>query len=178
DSPARRAGRLSSAVLFVIALVGSLVGLGLLIASNPPAPGTDLAELLKRNPQDYDFALGHFLDLTPQALGAFRLPLLGAVISLSLGTGLNWFFRRRNRPLQGNIALVVMMIGLLTSVHAAFVTFAPILSSHELAVAIQRHYQPGDIVVVDGQYDEASTLNFYTGVALRVLGEPAGNLWY
>jgi hypothetical protein len=71
-----------------------------------------------------------------------------------------------------------MMIGLLTCVHFAFATFSPILSSHPLAVAIQRHYHAGDLIVVDGRYDEASTLNFYTGVPLRVLGEPAGNLWY
>jgi hypothetical protein len=47
-----------------------------------------------------------------------------------------------------------------------------------LAGAIQQHYRPGDLIIVDGRYDQASSLNFYTGVPLRVLGEPAGNLWY
>jgi hypothetical protein len=32
--------------------------------------------------------------------------------------------------------------------------------------------------VVDGQYHEASTLNFYTGIPLHVLHVPSGNLWY
>jgi hypothetical protein len=58
------------------------------------------------------------------------------------------------------------------------VTFSPVLSSRQLAAAIQRHYQPGDIIVVDGEYHQASTLNFYTGIPLRVLHEPSGNLWY
>ncbi len=178
DSAVRRAGRISSAVLLAIVAIGSVVGVILLISSRAPAPGTDLADLLKKNPQDYDLALGHFLDLTPQALGAFRPPLFGAVISLLLGSGLNWSLRRRGRPSQGNVALAVMMVGLLACVHSAFVTFSPILSSHQLAVAIQHHYQPGDIIVVDGEYHEASTLNFYTGVPLRVLHEPSGNLWY
>jgi hypothetical protein len=31
---------------------------------------------------------------------------------------------------------------------------------------------------VDGEYHQASTLNFYTGIPLRVLHEPSGNLWY
>jgi 4-amino-4-deoxy-L-arabinose transferase-like glycosyltransferase len=178
DSAARRAGRISSAVLLAIVAAGSVVGAILLVSSRAPAPGTDLADLLKKNPQDYDLALGHFLDLTPQALGAFRVPLLGAVISLLLGSGLNWLLRRRGRPSQGNAVLALMMVGLLTCVHSAFVTFSPILSSHQLAVAIQRHYRPGDIIVVDGEYHEASTLNFYTGVPLRVLHQPSGNLWY
>jgi hypothetical protein len=178
DSAVRRAGRVSSAVLLTIVVVGSVVGVILLMSSRAPAPGTDLADLLKKNPQDYDLALGHFLDLTPQALGAFRPPLFGAVISLLLGSGLNWFLRRRGRPSQGNVALALMMVGLLACVHSALETFSPILSSHELAVAIQRHYRPGDLIVVDGEYHEASSLNFYTGVPLRVLHEPSGNLWY
>ncbi|HVN20722.1 MAG TPA: glycosyltransferase family 39 protein [Dongiaceae bacterium] len=177
-SPERRAGRISSIVLCALAIVGAAIGVFLLLSSHPPTQGVDLAELLKKNPEDYDFSLGHFFDLTPQALGAFRAPLLGTVIFLSLGAGLNWFLRRRGKPVLGNTALAFMMIGLLGCVHSAFITFSPILSSHELAVAIQSAYRPGDLIVVDGRYDQASTLNFYTGVPLRILREPSGNLWY
>ena len=52
------------------------------------------------------------------------------------------------------------------------------LSSKQLALAIEKHYQPGDLIVVDGQYDQASTLNFYLGTRIRVLHGPSGNLWY
>ena len=174
----RRAGRISSTVLLAIAILGAVAGLLLLLSSRPPSPGTDLADLLKKNPQEYDLSLGHFLDLTPQALGAFRGPLLGTILSLLFGATLNWFLRRRDSPAQGNLALAAMMIGLLACVHSAFVTFSPILSSQPLALAIQKHYRAGDAIVVAGEYHEASTLNFYTGVPLRVLHEPSGNLWY
>ena len=33
-------------------------------------------------------------------------------------------------------------------------------------------------MVVDGEYESASTLNFYTGIPLRILHEPSANLWY
>jgi len=33
-------------------------------------------------------------------------------------------------------------------------------------------------VVIDGQYHEASTLNFYLRVPVQVLHPPSGNLWY
>jgi 4-amino-4-deoxy-L-arabinose transferase-like glycosyltransferase len=178
DSQDRRAGKIISAGFFAIALVASLLGAALLMVSHPPPPGTDLAELLKKNPTEYDLSLGHVLDLTPQALGAFRIPLLGAVLSLSIGAGLNWLFRLRRRSWAGNAALVLMMIALLACVHSAFVTFSPILSSHELAVAIERHYRPGDIIVVGGEYSKASSLNFYTRVPVRVWYEPIGALWY
>ena len=178
DSAERRAGRISALVLFGIGVVASLIGLAFLLSSRLPTAGTDLADLLKKNPQEYDLALGHLLDLTPGALTAFQGPLLGTVVLLFLGTWLNWFLRERERVKQANFVVALMMVGLLTCVHSAFVTFSPILSSSQLAVAIEHDYKPGDLVVVDGEYDEASTLNFYTGLPLRVLHEPSGNLWY
>jgi 4-amino-4-deoxy-L-arabinose transferase-like glycosyltransferase len=178
ENPQQRVGKLSSIVLFAVIATGSAIGVSLLLSSRTPDPGADLADLLQKNPQDYDFSLGHFLDLTPAALGAFRLPLLGAVVCLLIGSGLNWFLRSRRRPMQGNLVLAAMMVGLLACVHSAFVTFSPILSSKSLARAIQQHYRPGDLVVVDGRYDQASTLNFYLRVPLLVLHQPSGNLWY
>jgi 4-amino-4-deoxy-L-arabinose transferase-like glycosyltransferase len=177
-SPERHAGKISSSVLLAIGAAAFFAGGFLLLASKSPAPGTDLADLLKRNPQDYALSFGHFLDLTPQAMGAFRGPLLGFSLALLLGTLLNWIFRRQEKPARGNLALALMMVALLTCVHSAFVTFSPILSSRQLALAIQQRYRSGDVVVVDGKYENASSLNFYTGIPLRALHEPGGNLWY
>jgi len=174
----RRAGRIGSLVLMVVCVLAAALGLALLSLTHPPPPGVDLADLLKKNPQDYDFSLGHVLDFTPQALGMFRGPLLGASLSLLLGTTLNWRMRRRGRPPWGNTALALMMVALLTCVHVSFARFSPILSSYDLAVAIQKKYQPGDLIIIDGEYHQASTLNFYTHVPVRVLHEPSGNLWY
>jgi 4-amino-4-deoxy-L-arabinose transferase-like glycosyltransferase len=174
----RRSGRISSIVLFVFGVLGLVAGMYLLSVSHRPAPGADLADLLKKNPQDYNFSLGHVLDLTPQALGAFRGPLLGASLGLFLGTGFNWILRRRGHPLAGNIALTAMMIVLLACIHSSFGTFSPILSSYDLAEAIRKQFRPGDVIVIDGEYSDASTLNFYTGIQLHVLHEPSGNLWY
>ncbi len=173
-----RAAKISSWVLFAMVALGSILGVALLVSSKPPAPGADLADLLKKNPQDYDLALGHFLDLTPEALGMFRPQLIAAVGSLLLGAGLNLWLRYQRKPEYGNMVLAGMMVALLACVHAAFVTFSPILSSKQLAAVIARHYQPGDVIVIDGQYHEASTLNFYLKTRVRVLHEPSGNLWY
>jgi hypothetical protein len=104
--------------------------------------------------------------------------LLGFSVALIVGTGLNWAFRLRGNSAFGNAALAVMMVVMLGCVHSAFVTFSPILSSKQLATAVQKHYRAGDVVVVDGEYESASTLNFYTGIPLRILHEPSANLWY
>jgi 4-amino-4-deoxy-L-arabinose transferase-like glycosyltransferase len=178
DSAPRRAGRISATVLLGFGLIAFVAGMYLLSISHLPSRGAELAEQLKKNPQDYDLSLGHVLDLTPHALGAFRGPLIGVSLAFLLGTGLNWILRRRGRLVQANMALAVMMVGLFACVHSAFSTFSPILSSYKLAVAIRQHFRPGDLIVVDGQYHQASTLNFYTGHPLHILHEPSGNLWY
>ena len=68
---------ISSAVLLAVGVIIAVVGFALLFFSKAPAPGTDLSDLLRKNPQDYALSFGHFLDLTPQAMGAFRVPLFG-----------------------------------------------------------------------------------------------------
>lgn len=177
-SPERRSGRISAAVFLAIAIMSFVAGLVVLISSRPAEPCTDLAELLKKNSAEYNLSMGHFLDLTPQALGMFRVPLAIAVLALLLGAGANWMLRRRGQCASGNAALIFMMIVLFGCVHSAFVTFSPILSSQPLAAAIQRYYRAGDSIVVDGEYHQASTLNFYIGAPLLILHEPSGNLWF
>jgi len=173
-----KAGRISSLVLAVIGVLAFCAGGYLLLVSHRPAPGADLADLLVKNPEDYNFSLGHVMDLTPRALGAFRGPLLGTSLAMLLGTGLNWIFRRKGRALYGNVCLVAMMVVLLACIHTSFATFSPILSSYDLAQAVRKDFHPGDVIVIDGEYHEASTLNFYTGIQVHVLHEPSGNLWY
>ncbi len=178
QSRERRSGRISSAILMVIGILIATVGFSLLLFSKAPPLGTDLSDLLRKNPQDYALSFGHFLDLTPQAMGAFRVPLFGFSLAFLLGTVANWIFRRRSQAGSGNVALAAMMIVLLTCVRIAFGIFSPIISSKDLALAIRGQYRPGDQIVVSGFYENASTLNFYTGVPLHSLRAPGGNMWY
>jgi 4-amino-4-deoxy-L-arabinose transferase-like glycosyltransferase len=178
NSPDRRSGRASSLVLLAVGIIVAVVGFALLAFSKTPAPGTDLSDLLRKHPQDYSLSFGHFLDLTPQAMGAFRVPLFGFSLAFLLGTLANWILRRRGRTGPGNVALALMMVVMFTCVRIAFGIFSPILSSKDLALTIREQYRPGDQIVVIGLYENASTLNFYTGIPLHSLRPPGGNMWY
>ena len=178
DSRERRNGRISSAVLLAVGVIIAVAGFALLFFSKAPARGTDLSDLLRKNPQDYALSFGHFLDLTRQAMGAFRVPLFGFSLAFLLGTLANWILRHRGRAGAGNAALAAMMVVLLSCVRIAFGIFSPIISSKDLAMAIREQYRPGDQIVVSGLYENASTLNFYTGLRLRSLHPPGGNMWY
>ncbi len=178
DSRLRRLGRRCSIVLLSLGILILLVTTGIIIASPPLPPGVDFADLLKQHPELYKLSLGHFFDLTLTAMTALRLPLALTGGSFLLGTGFNWWFRRHSRPRNGNLALAAMMVVLLFAVHLALGTFSPVLGSKPVALAIQREHRPGDVVVIDGEYSKASSVNFYTGFQLHPLNGRINGLWY
>src|ERR1700692_917262 len=116
DSRERRRGMISSAVLLAVGVIIAVVGFTLLFVSKTPAPGTDLSDLLRKNPQDYALSFGHFLDLTPQAMGVFRVPLFGFSFAFLAGALANWILRRRGRAGAGHFAVVAMMVVVLACV--------------------------------------------------------------
>ncbi len=173
DSPdhssLRKWGLVGSGVLLAIGTAVAIAGVYILHISKTVPAGSDLADLLKKNPDEYAMSLGHVLDLTPRAIGLFRMPLTVFAGALFLGTTANFWFRWRGDSRRANWALAVMMIPVLFAVHTGLADFAPVLSSKALATAIQRQWQPGDIIVVNGQYEDASTLNFYTHENIHIL---------
>jgi 4-amino-4-deoxy-L-arabinose transferase-like glycosyltransferase len=178
-STIRRQARRIATVLAVIGVVAFLVTVVLAFQASPPPPGADVAELMDQNPDKYGVSFGHFFDLNPQALGAFRGPLLGTGIALLLGTGLNWLFRRRGKPHYGNLALALMAVPLLWCANVGFIRYEPIMSSKQLALAVQKEFRPGDVIVIHGIYENGSTLNFYTDQRLHMLTDnPHSNIWY
>jgi 4-amino-4-deoxy-L-arabinose transferase-like glycosyltransferase len=180
-SPLRKWGKMSASVLAGLGLLAGIISVVLAISAPPVAPGTDIAQLLNSGPPEsrqYALSLGHFLDLNLRVMTLFRVPLLLFGLSLFLGSGLNWDFRRRDRPKLGNWALASMSVVLLLAIHAALVTFSPLLTSKPLADAILLVYRPGDIIEINGEYESGSTLNYYTGPQVRILNGRSANLWY
>lgn len=177
-APARQ-GRVSAAVLLFVGLLIAGSTLTIAILSHSPPPGAGLADLLDKNPADtYVLSLGHFLDLTGRAMSLFRGPLLGTALAFLFGTGLNWLLRRRGRPRIANTALALMMCVFIECAHIALGVFSPVLGSQPLAAAIQKQWQPGDLIVCDGEYSNASSINFYTGQQMLIRNGRINGLWY
>jgi 4-amino-4-deoxy-L-arabinose transferase-like glycosyltransferase len=178
ESRERRSGRISSAVLMVIGMAASIFAVMMAVQARTPPQNYDISELLKKNPQDYELSFGHFLDLTPQAMGAFRVPLLVTGLALALGTALNWLLRRAQRTFAANLALAAMMVVILHEAHTGLVIFSPVLSSRVLADAVQARWRPGDVIEDNGDYEAASSVNYYTGQQMRILNGRRNNIWY
>ena len=179
DSRLRRAGRIGSGVLAVLGIVVFVAAIFLLAQSTSTPADSDLADLLKKNPNEYALAFGHIFDLTPRALGLFRVPLATFAIALLVGSILNLLYRRRNSAAAANWVLDLMMVAVLFAVHQGLVMFSPILSSKKLADAVEQEYRPGDVIVSYGTYEDASTINFYVRQPIHVVNtRTEGDMYY
>ena len=136
-------------------------------APSPPA-GATLNELLSSNPALYNLSLGHIFDLTGQAMGFFRGPLLTVALGmLALGPVSHLLRRTRALPrAQRNWAANLLVAGAMTAIllaaHEGLVRFYPTLGSKDLALAIDAKLKPADLIVIDGELTSGSTLLFYT----------------
>jgi len=156
-----RANLRATAVLLALGAVFATASVYFLLHAHTPAPSTDLAALLEQNPGDYAMSMGHFLDLNAQALGLFRLPLALAAVSLFLGPLASFLLRKRARPHAATLALAAGAFGFLLAAHLGLQTFAPVLSSAQLAQAIAPQVHAGDLIVIHQEYEYGSTLGFY-----------------
>jgi 4-amino-4-deoxy-L-arabinose transferase-like glycosyltransferase len=177
-SPWRRSGMRASLAMLVLGVAAFVICLAIVAMTPAAPPDAELSDLLKKAPEMYKLSMGHLFDLTMGAMSVFRWPLILTGVGFLAGTFFNWLFRRRGSALQGNLAICAMMVILFHAIHLALTSFSPILGSKPLAVAIEKRYRPGDMIVINGQYSLASSVGFYTGVQLHMLNGRVNNLWY
>jgi hypothetical protein len=179
-----RAVTKATGVLAVLSMGAAMVCLFLAVRSGPGRAGADLASLLRQNPSEYALSFGHFLDLNAAALGLFRLPLVLAGLSLALGPLFSHGLRRRGMSHAATLALAGGAFGFLLAADLGLQTFAPVLTSAQLALAIAPQLRPDDLVVIHQEYEYGSTLGFYlrrpgpAGGPIHILEGRSSNLWY
>ena len=154
-------------------------------------PGTDIAALLTRSADSYNLSLSHLSDLTPTAMGLFRVPLtMCACAMLVVGPG-SYLLRRAGRTFAANLTLATASTALLLSVHAGLAQFYPILGSKALAESIllnqqqdqqkSRHQHlpvdPG-LILIDGELTSGSSLLFYTRQPAHLVNGRINGPWF
>jgi 4-amino-4-deoxy-L-arabinose transferase-like glycosyltransferase len=148
----------------LLAFLGMIAGLALgylLWMSRDIVPPSDISQALTHNPQNYKLALGHMSDLTVEAFALLRIPAAGAAVSLSLGFVLALILRLKRKSVQASIFTAVTIACFIYFAHMALGYFDPYLSSKPLATAIKERLSPGDIVVINGEYQGGSSIGFY-----------------
>jgi len=164
-----------------LAILGMLVFAGGTIAfwsTRHTSVEGDISSTLTRNPDAYALSLGHVLDLTPASLAELRAPVIGTALTFLLGTLAAFFLRRRAKHFASNLTLAVMMAAFFFFAHLSLGAFGPYLSSRSLAEVINHEYQPGDAIVINGEYEGGASINFYTRKMVYILNGRSANLEY
>jgi 4-amino-4-deoxy-L-arabinose transferase-like glycosyltransferase len=175
----RRANLRVTAVLLTLGSIFAAAVSIFLLHTRAPARNADLAQLLQQHPADYALSMGHFLDLNAQALGLFRVPLALAAAALFLGPLGSFLLRKRGQPHAATLSLAAGASGFLLAAHLGLQTFAPVLSSRQLAATIVPQIHSDDLIVIHQEYEFASTLGFYLQRDdLHILEGRSSNLWY
>jgi 4-amino-4-deoxy-L-arabinose transferase-like glycosyltransferase len=170
--------------LLILGSLFAAAAVTFLLRTRHLTPTHDLAALLTQNPSDYALSMGHFLDLTAPALTLFRLPLALAALSLFLGPLAALILRLKSKPHAANLALAAGAFTFLLAAHLGLQTFAPVLTSAQLAQAIAPQVKPQDLLCIHGEYESGSTLAFYLqrpsapGSEIHILEGRSSNLWY
>jgi len=138
----------------------------------------DIAATLTRNPDAYALSLGHVLDLTPRSLAELRLPIIGTALTFLIGSVSAFVLRRLGKHTASTVLLAFTMAGFFFFARLSMGTFEPYLSSRALAESIDREYVAGDIIVINGEYEGGSSLNFYTRKTVHILNGRSANLEY
>ncbi|HZQ43149.1 MAG TPA: phospholipid carrier-dependent glycosyltransferase [Acidobacteriaceae bacterium] len=166
-------------VLLVLGVLFACAAVGVLLHAHTPSGNVDLAALLSEHPGDYAMSMGHFLDLNAEALGLFRGPLIIAAVSLVGGPLVSLILRKRARPCWANWAMAAGAFGFLLAAHLGLQTFAPVISSAQLAEKIAPLVRAEDMVAIHGEYESGSTLGFYLKRNdIHILEGRSSNLWY
>ena len=140
--------------------------------------GGDIAATLTRNPEAYALSLGHVLDLTPRTLAQLRTPVIGTALTFLIGTLTALILRRKEKHSASNVSLALMMAAFFYFAHMSLSAFEPYLSSRALAQAIDREFAEGDVIVINGEYEGGSSINFYTRKMVHILNGRSANLEY
>jgi 4-amino-4-deoxy-L-arabinose transferase-like glycosyltransferase len=162
-----RAGRVIAWILFIGGILKSAVLVFLVARAPAPPPGTDIATLLHLHQHRLFF--GPIIDLTIASMGAFRVPVLIAAVAIAVGVTGNLIFRLKSKVRLANCFIAGMMVASLVAAHLALNIFSPVVSSFVLAEAIKPEVDAGDVIVVNGPYEDASSLAFYLERQVKLL---------
>lgn len=183
-----RPGLFAAAALMIVGCATAAVCLYFGLTAPPPPAGTDLFHALHQDNSHYALSFGHFFDLSDRSMGFFHWPLLGTAVALFIGTGQAFGLRLRRRYYAANVILAFAMVAVLGCAHWGLKIFYPILGSEPLAKVILQNWEPnpdGEVesehtpfIVIDGEYTNASALNFYTHWPVRMLNGRINGLWY
>lgn len=114
-----------------------------------------------------DFSI--LAEMPPTILVKLLKPAAFTVVALAVGFGISLRFHIRRKRTQALFCIATVMVVVCGMTHWSLSICEDLISSKKFATAIARDAQPGDRVVVVGDYESANSLNFYQPLRVEVV---------
>lgn len=121
----------------------------------------DLSWLQAREGSYYLYFFGPLAEFKAEFQTALAGPLLATGWALLIGTFIAFILARKGKIPLATVSLILAIGVVFFSIHRSMVILAPQLSSKSLALAINRTWQPGEKIVINGSYELFSSVGFY-----------------
>ncbi len=123
------------------------------------------------NPSDRNGATDFSIlaDMPPAVLWKLMYPACIAIITMALGFGIALLFESNRRRMQAFMSLAVVMAVVFSMIHWSLAICEDLLSSKKFGIAVAGETQPGDRLVVVGDYEASNSLNFYQPLQVEVV---------
>ena len=162
------------AVLGIVVLVAGLVGLAWWQGLAAGSPGADYPGYTR----SYDNDFGPLFDLPAQARRQlFGWPVVVMIFAVAGGFAAAWRFHSRGRRYAATVSLAAVMTVFSLLTHHSLRVLESVISSRIFGDAIAGLHEPGDKVVVIGDFETANSINVYAPVRLLVYKGQAASLW-
>ena len=159
-----------------LATVGILVGvIFVIVGVFVTAGGTDGVLKLKEHHGLYFYHFDPLLDLPLESIYVLRTPLLLAGLGLGLVLPLHIWLKKGE--VKAGILATAMII-FFSAANLGFLIFAPRLTSKPIADEIRGYLDEKPVIILDGSYEEASSVAFYTGQPVLLHNGRSYNLEY
>jgi 4-amino-4-deoxy-L-arabinose transferase-like glycosyltransferase len=176
EAAKRWVARMQMVLAVLGAAIASVLGIMLWISAKVQVKG-DISSLLQEQQNGaYRVSMAHFLDLTPQAFAALRLPSALAAVTFLLGFATAWWLRRKQLPLTATITTAISMAVFFFAANIALGVFGPYLSTQALAQKLVPQLRSEDTIAIYGEYDAVSSVAFYTHRRLLIWNGRKNNL--
>ncbi|OLC83272.1 MAG: hypothetical protein AUH66_02985 [Acidobacteria bacterium 13_1_40CM_4_57_6] len=167
---------LQTALAVLGALIAGVLAVMLWISAKVHVHG-DISSLLEEREIDaYRVSMAHFLDLTPLAFAALRLPSALAAVAFLFGFSTSWWLRRKDRPLAATLGTALTMALFLFAANIAYGVFSPYLSTRPLVMMVLPQIHQDDVLVLYGEFDGGSSVGFYRNRQLLLWNGRRNNL--
>jgi hypothetical protein len=144
----------------------------------------DIGDLLAhRGVGDYTLSMSHLFDLTGESFAALRLPAALACVTFAFGPAIAWMLRMQRRHIAATTAIAFTSALFLVAAHIAFVRFAPMMSSADLAERIAELRSTGAVardtqILLYGDQSYGSSIPFYLGQQVALVDGRSSSLLF